>query len=167
MFINYTNLFIFDFFEKEYKDKLILFYPQIIDYKINCYSFESYKQLINVPQFEDFQNDCFGFAYDDSEIENKFFAIVFSEINCQNLNFSKEDYLASIAHELGHLILAPILNGKSIWYQEIKADEVAIQLNLSTELKCLLKKLRDSNLYTLEQNALFDMRIKYINLFKT
>ena len=69
--------------------------------------------------------------------------------------------MAAIAHEIGHIIhfFNESLNGANDLVIEAKADKIVHELGLSLHLISVLMKLKDSNLYTVEQCRMMDIRI--------
>lgn len=82
--------------------------------------------------------------FDFSE-RNFFFKIVaniiaYHERNCDELNLSKEERFAMIAHEFGHLILVP-MEEEDFLKRELYADDMAVQLGLKNHLVSGLIKI--------------------------
>lgn len=171
MFNNHTAEDAFRIFESRYKDILYLHYAHLRKFSIHCYTFEQYRNLSNVPILDSFSNDTFAYAVyrlKDSELSNTFAAIVFSPAQCGVLSFCQEEYLAAIAHEVGHIIhyFNENLNGVNELVREMKADSIAIELGLSDYLKSVLGKLKESGLYNNAQCSMMTMRTNLLNYEK-
>lgn len=166
MFVNHTNMEAFEIFEQKFEDCLYERYTHLKNYAIQCYTIEQYQYLKNRPEFECFQYDSFGFAADDSikdQNGNIFIAIVVSPEICKSFNLNEDELLAGIGHEIGHIVHYSNTSLKDAHqsYKEIKADEIACALGLTLPLISLLKKLKDSKLYS---DDLLNLRIKILNI---
>lgn len=165
MFSNYTDILEFKIFEQKFKKIIYENYPFLKDYQINCYTPEQYFQLKNVPILVFADNDVFGFSSNDKirNSEGKFFAaIIVSPQMCKILDFSSENILGAIAHEIGHMVnlYNPLVQNAHISWKEIYADKFVKEIGLSSNLTTLLRKLKNSNFYSSEQNLLFEKRIE-------
>lgn len=155
MFQNHTKSDFFHVFEKEYEKKLYSTYRHLSKFPIHCYTFEQYNH-IGFDILDDYQNDTFSYVVNrpiNSDICDTFAAIIFSPELCNLLSFSKEEYLAAIAHEIGHIIhfFNETLKGANELFIEAKADSIANELGLNMYLKSIFRKLLKSGMYSDEQ----------------
>lgn len=165
MFINFTGFPIFEDFERRFQDFLFLKYPHISKVEIQCHSIEGYLKLDNAPKLDDVAADAFRFTIQRNK-ENVIAYIIISQPVCNSLNLSEPELLASIAHEVGHIIhyFNSSLIGLNDLIHESKADEVASFLNLSKPLSSVLEKLISSGYYTDYQCSIMRSRIKLLLL---
>lgn len=165
MVVNHTKIKEFDLFNEKYRHIICSRYPHITKYKIHCYEYEDYRFLDKVPYIDFSEIDTFGFAYDDTNLNNDIVAtIIISPRMCINLKLTSLEIMAAIVHELGHIIYlsSDIVRNSSGCWQEIYADSVALKIGLSESLISLIKKLKSSKLYSEEQDTCFDWRIKML-----
>ena len=167
LFHNHTSDIAFQKFEEQFESILHKEYPHINSFYIDCYTIDQYKQLDEVPNIMDMKNDTFAYSVDVKILDKQrtvFAAIIYSPALCEILNFTEEEKLASIGHEVGHIIhyFNENLIGASSMMIEVKADEVVTKLGWAEHLKSVLQKLQSSNLYSREQCQLMDLRILFL-----
>lgn len=168
LFHNHTSDKVFQDFEQKFKSILYEEYAHLSSFHIDCYTIDQYQQLNKIPKFKNVTSDTFAYSI-DVKIVNKqriiFAAIVFSPTLCEDFNFTEKEKWASIAHEIGHIVhyFNENLKGAGSMIIETKADEVAIKLGLAEFLRSVLRKLKLSTLYSIEQRQLMDLRIKLLN----
>lgn len=166
MIENHTGIGVFDEFDKCFSEKAIGICPLLSKYPIHVYTKEQYivKKDENKLPDVDFDNTPFAYGKDqaiagDASTMNA--VIVCDETFCETLKLSDEEKLASIAHEVGHIILY-FLTNNVLYDQEKKADEYVATMGLGYPLKSVLMKLVNSGLYSEEYCEYFNSRISHI-----
>jgi len=76
--------------------------------------------------------------------------IAINEQVCQELNLTQEEQYAMIAHEIGHILDNSPREKNNPLNREYNADQFAIKLELSKELKTGLEKIINSGNYSWE-----------------
>lgn len=167
MLVNHSGLNEFDDFDNRYSAELCQRYNHLNHFRIHCYSIDDYKYLAEAIPLNGFENDSFGFAIDNKEgkYSSTSAYIIYSPKICLKLKLSSEEIYACIAHEVGHIIhhFNENLKGANSTFIEIKADEIAKSLGISSHLSSALSKLIDSNLYSEEQCVGMNYRRKLLN----
>lgn len=70
-----------------------------------------------------------------------------NEIVCGQLKLTQEEIFAMIAHEIGHILDKTLREANNQLERELNADQFAIKLNLSNQLKSGLEKFIESENY--------------------
>lgn len=76
------------------------------------------------------------------------FIVAINEALCEHLSLSQEEKFAMIAHEIGHILDETPREANNQLIREINADQFAINLGLSNELRSGLEKFIQSGNYT-------------------
>lgn len=142
MFVNNTGFQFINDFEHAYKDIIYAHYPIISNKEINFVTTEQYLNLDNVPPIENLDYDSFSFSCKRvNDCVTGY--VIYSPTICKHLDFSSKELYAALAHEVGHIIhyFNESLIGLPQICQEMKADEVASKLGLTTPLISVLDKL--------------------------
>ncbi len=101
-------------------------------------------------------------ANDNDPFARNFNNIAINEQVCQQLNLTQEEKFAMIAHEIGHILDNTPKDINNRLNREYNADQFAVKLNLSKELKTGLEKLIESGDYP-EENEGLKERIKKLS----
>lgn len=101
-------------------------------------------------------------AYDNDPFAKNVNNIAINEQICQQLNLTQEEQYAMIAHEIGHILDNTPREIDNQLYREYNADQFAVKLNLTNELKTGLEKFMKSGNYP-EENEAIKERIKKLS----
>lgn len=165
MFINYSAKDIFTIFEKRYLNEIYSRYPHIQHIIIKCYTQEQYAELGEKEFINSIEHDAFAYSISRNKDNSVSASIIYSSTLCEQIGLSDVEQFACIAHEVGHIIhyFNENLNGANELVIEMKADSIATELGLSSHLKSVLQKLRDSGMYSHLQCRIMTMRSHFLN----
>ncbi len=164
---NYSGHKVFDVFNEKYGD--ICFQICNLLQKVKIQAYEKTELLKLFPEKNsDFENTPFGFYFEgvrsDSNLINAY--IMIDKNYCMELNLEEKELLASIGHEVSHIMLQ-FHSQKRIWnksFEEFMADIYTAKIGLKDSLITTLEKLCKSNKYKEENLNEIKNRIKLIKM---
>ncbi len=145
---------IFGLFNKRYGDTIVARWPQIGGFTIRILTTEEFKvNTHGLPPVEDIEEQPFFCSSDqeDIRVETTKAGIIFNQALIDQVGLTEEELLASIAHEIGHIVLR--FRDKDGMYEqpqseEIFADGIACQIGLARPLLSTIEKLESCGLFT-------------------
>lgn len=152
----------FDEFAHKFENNIYERYHHLLNINIHFIYSEQYLRLEQVPLIESLDKDPFAFSCFRNKETNCVEAyIIYSPSNCNLYNLNTEEINAAISHEVGHIVhyFNVALNGQPDIIHEVKADEIAAYLGLSSPLSNLLSKLIASKKFTEYQEQSMKKRI--------
>jgi Zn-dependent protease with chaperone function len=93
-------------------------------------------------------------ANDNDPFARNSMNIAINEQVCQQLKLTQDEKYAMIAHEIGHILDSTPKETNNQLSREHNADQFAVKLNLTIELKTGLEKLIESGNYPEENEGL-------------
>jgi hypothetical protein len=169
MIENHTQNILFNEFDELYSDKAIAICPILAKFKVLVYTKEQYETAEikeKLPEIEwDESPLAFCMNKPNGDASSTLAVVVVDENCCEFLGLTNEEIMASVAHEVGHIIFF-FLTNKAIYGktgEEIVADEYATRMGLGEHLKSALIKLMGSGLYSEGQRDLMRIRIQRID----
>ena len=143
---------IFKLFDDQYSNILISYCPPLSKVTIDIYTSEE----------EAMGDGSIPSPYSYSISENMYAKIVFDKAIIESLEFSRNEQMAAIAHEIGHIVFQFLENKQNYTSEEIFADELSCKLGLTTEIYSVICKLENSDIYN-DATSRFGMRKLYIS----
>lgn len=161
LIINKTNLEVFDTFVQKYGQKALVLYPEFDDIQIYAVSIFNTRYAEEVDFYE---HDSFGF-YFNYIAEPKYAEIIVNVETCRKMNFTEQEMMAAIAHELGHIKYTNINEvDEQDKFSEIYSDEFTCDIGLGKPLSSLLNKFINSGDFPEEMLQNIRERLMYISL---
>lgn len=163
---NRTKIKAVDVFEEVCSHKAIEVCAILSNYTIQVISKIDYENSPVTNELMDFNYDDTPLWFIHSEIEDEFFIVV-DEVFCKELNFSEEELMACIAHEIGHIMYAfyTEYDDADEPMKEFVADRYALKMGLGKELFTTLEKLRNYNILAGFDTKMLSWRIGFVQLW--
>lgn len=145
---------IFGRFNARYGDTIVDTWPQLGKFTIQVLTAEEFKaDTHSLPPVDDIEEQPFFCSSDQTadKAETTIAGIMFSPQLIDRYGLIEEEQIASIAHEIGHIILR--FREKDGNYEqpqsiEIFADKIACQLGLAKPLLSTIEKIENSGVFT-------------------
>ena len=165
---NKTDIAILNSFNEEFSHAAIDICPLLSKFQIiivNHYE-TKYASVANLNE-----NDTFAYYLNkESEDASSTYAeIIVNKELCDKLLFTGQEYLAAVAHEIGHIIFyfrsdKELFQGEA---EEIVSDSFACRMGLAHPLSTLINKLISSGLYSDNQIQLMRKRLSIIEYYES
>lgn len=154
---------IFERFNALFGDIIMLRWPLVAKFEILVMTVEEFKSdTRGLPPVKKIVDQPFFCSSDQDEarVETTHAGIIFNPVLIEQYGFSEEEQFASIAHEIGHIILR--FREKDGYYTapqsiEVFADSVACEIGLASPMLSTIIKLENSGRFP-NTLSLFGMR---------
>lgn len=169
LIINKTGIESFDAFNNEGYSSLAISICYLLE-KFHIYLVNS-NDTLHSKEAQLNENDAFAYYLnkDGDDASSTYAEIIVNMDVCHKLGLTRQELLAAVAHEVGHIILyfRDDKESLSVSIEEIESDRYACKMGHSKPLSSLLQKMYASHLYSNEQETLFQKRLSYIKLVDT
>ena len=141
---NTDNIEVFDMFNKKYGQKVLSLFPELNEIEIHAVN---HNNATTIAQKDLDEKDTFAFFFNEKE-NPKYAEIIINKDACKLFDFSEQELMAAIAHEIGHIIKRVRLNFVIIEQdEEIISDDYVCKIGLGSPLLSLLNKFVNSGFY--------------------
>lgn len=165
LIINNTDIVILNAFNEDYGNTAIELCPLLSKFQIIVVNHYNTKYASDADINE---NDTFAYYLnkENEDASSTYAEIIVNKELCEKLHFTDQEYLAAVAHEIGHIVLffsskKELIKGE---WEEMISDIFACRMGLSLPLSSLLKKLVSSGFYSNGQIQLMKKRLSNIEL---